>query len=81
MTKTEGDNAVAILLHEVYIAELRVHAVTLIWLGYRRLRPTAFATAEEDDITGELVRASDSSFKIRLLRTGSIITKSGSKCP
>jgi hypothetical protein len=57
MTKTEGDNAVAILLHEVYIGELRVHAVTLIWLGYRRLRPAAFATAEEDDITGELVRA------------------------
>jgi hypothetical protein len=57
MNEAEGDNAVAILLHEIYIAELRVHAIMLIWLGYRRLGPTAFATAEEDDITGELVRA------------------------
>jgi hypothetical protein len=28
----------------------------LVWLGYLRMEPAAFATAEEDDITGELVR-------------------------
>jgi hypothetical protein len=57
MTKAAEGNAAALLLHEVYIAELRVHAVTLIWLAYRRLDAMAFVTAEEDDITGELVRA------------------------
>lgn len=43
-------------LREVYIEELRTHAVTLIWLGYARLNATSFATAEEDVITGELVK-------------------------
>lgn len=33
-----------------------MHAVSLIWIGYHRLTSTAFTTAEEDDITGELVR-------------------------
>ena len=45
-----------ISLFEVYAAELRVHAVTLIWLAFRRLNATSLATKEEDDITGELVR-------------------------
>lgn len=54
MTKTT--NADPILLHEVYAIELRIHAVMLIFLGYRRLVSNSFRTAEEDDITGELVR-------------------------
>ncbi len=57
MTNSGHGDALSILLHEVYAAELRVHAVTLIWLGYRRLKIAALCTAEEDDITGELVRA------------------------
>jgi hypothetical protein len=42
-------------LHQVYIAELREHALALVWLGYQRMELGAFAVAEEDDITGELV--------------------------
>ena len=52
-----------ILLHEVYTYEFRVHAITLIVLGYRRLSIASLSTAEEDDITGELVR------NIRLVAT------------
>jgi hypothetical protein len=44
------------ILHEEYRNALRVHAVSLIVLGYRRLGTGSLATAEEDDITGELVR-------------------------
>jgi hypothetical protein len=44
-------------LRENYVSELRVHAITLIWLGYRRLSSAAFCQAEEDHITGELLRA------------------------
>lgn len=53
-----GDLASAgvLFLHKVYAEELRVHAVTFIWLGYRRLDAASLALAEEDDITGELVR-------------------------
>jgi hypothetical protein len=46
-------------LHEIYIVELREHALVLIWLGYRRMQQTDFSTAEEDDITGELARHMD----------------------
>lgn len=46
-------------LHEVYIVELREHALVLIWLGYQRMQGTDFSTAEEDDITGELARHMD----------------------
>jgi hypothetical protein len=46
-------------LHEVYILELREHALVLIWLGYQRMQQTDFSTAEEDDITGELTRHMD----------------------
>ena len=46
-------------LHEIYIIELREHALVLIWLGYQRMQKTDFSTAEEDDITGELTRHMD----------------------
>lgn len=50
----QGDKELG--LHGVYVIELREHALALIWLGYRRIRVRDFVTAEEDDITGELVR-------------------------
>jgi hypothetical protein len=56
MTNSGDGDAAPILLHLAYAEELRVHAVTLIWLGYRRLNAASMATSEEDDITGELVR-------------------------
>ncbi len=46
-------------LHDIYIVELREHALILIWLGYQRMQRTDFSTAEEDDITGELTRHMD----------------------
>jgi len=46
-------------LHDIYILELREHALVLIWLGYQRMQQTDFSTAEEDDITGELTRHMD----------------------
>jgi hypothetical protein len=57
MTDSGHGDALSNLLHEVYAAELRVHAVRLIWLGHRRLKIATLCKAEEDDITGELVRA------------------------
>ncbi len=60
MSAAEQDRATgAPTLHEVYILELREHALVLIWLGYQRMRGTDFSTAEEDDITGELTRHMD----------------------
>jgi len=56
MNPASGD-AASNLLYDVYVAELRVHAITLIWLGYRRLPIATLGAAEEDHITGELVRA------------------------
>lgn len=56
MTKTANDVGAEGSLRDVYVAELRAHAVTLLWLAYRRLDSKAFVMAEEDDITGELVR-------------------------
>ena len=52
----EGDTLV---LHEIYIVELREHALVLIWLGYQRIWQADFSAAEEDDITGELTRHMD----------------------
>lgn len=46
-----------VLPHLVYAEELRVHAVALIWMGHQQLAPNSFAIADEDVITGELVRA------------------------
>jgi hypothetical protein len=57
MTDAAEVNAAPVSLHDVYIAQLRVHAVTLVWFAYRRLKATDFRESEEDDITGELVRA------------------------
>lgn len=42
---------------KVYVAYLRRHAHEMIWMGYERLNPAAYALSEEPDITGELVRA------------------------
>lgn len=43
-------------LHGVYVVELREHALALLWLGYARMKTSDFTTAQEDDITGELVK-------------------------
>ncbi len=51
----EGD----IALREIYAVEFRVCAVALIWLGYRRLHAASLTSAEEDVITGNLVREMD----------------------
>jgi hypothetical protein len=56
VTNSANGDAGSISLHLAYAEELRVHAVTLIWLGYRRLDAASLATYEEDDITGELIR-------------------------
>jgi hypothetical protein len=56
MNHSPDDPAATVLLHQVYANELRVHAVMLIWLGYRRMNVSSFAKSEEDDITGELIR-------------------------
>lgn len=47
----------ALKLRNVYIEELRTHAVTLIWLGHAKLDAASFVTADEDVITGELVKS------------------------
>jgi len=52
----EQQASATLRLHQVYIAELREHALALVWFGYQRMGPGGFAVAEEDDITGELVR-------------------------
>jgi hypothetical protein len=46
-------------LRDIYILELREHALVLIWLGYQRMQGSDFSTSEEDDITGELARHMD----------------------
>lgn len=45
-----------IALHLVYFEALRIHALTLIALGYARMKASAFVAAEEDTITGELTK-------------------------
>lgn len=57
MTATLTDDSVPVLPHVVYANELRIHAVTLIWMGHQRLDASSFAAADEDVITGELVKA------------------------
>jgi hypothetical protein len=54
MSDSSADDRVS--LYDVYVQELRLHAVQLIWMGYHRVPMGAFATLEEDEITGELVR-------------------------
>jgi hypothetical protein len=43
-------------MYNIYTSQLRKHALSLLWLGYKRLKPTTFAKSEEDDITGELTK-------------------------
>ncbi len=57
MSTENSGELVPVLLHHIYVEELRTHAVALISMGYQQLNATAFSTAEEDVITGELVRA------------------------
>ncbi|MCA9009788.1 MAG: hypothetical protein KDB01_08580 [Planctomycetaceae bacterium] len=45
------------LLHAAYSDALREHAVKLICMGHQRLDVSVLSRSEEDDITGELVRA------------------------
>jgi hypothetical protein len=46
----------ALSLDSVYVIQLHEHALALIWLGYGRMKADTFTEAEEDDITGELVK-------------------------
>jgi len=46
----------AVPLREAYLIQLREHAIALIWFGYARMDAVTFSAAEEDNITGELVR-------------------------
>ncbi len=57
MNSTLTDDSEPVLLHVVYANELRIHAVTLIWMGHQRLDGSSLATAEEDTITGSLIIA------------------------
>lgn len=57
MNTNDSGEAPPVLLHRIYAEELRTHAVALIWMGFQQLNATSFAAAEEDDITGELVKA------------------------
>lgn len=57
MNAIDDSSQGALKLRDVYVDELRVHAVTLIWLGHALLDAASFVTAEEDVITGELVKA------------------------
>jgi hypothetical protein len=52
--KAPDSNPVA--LYAAYVESLRIHALTLIALGYARMNRAMFATAEEDTITGELTK-------------------------
>jgi hypothetical protein len=56
MTKPVNGESAPILLDQIYAQQMRIHAIMLVWLGYRRLDSASLTTAEEDDITGELVR-------------------------
>jgi hypothetical protein len=58
-----GTGSKLLPLHAVYIVELREHALALLWLGYARLKAPDFATAEEDEITGELVKEMNSALE------------------
>jgi len=53
---TEVPDTNSIALYAAYVESLRIHALTLIALGYERLTPATFIAAEEDTITGELTR-------------------------
>ena len=53
---TEAPDSNPLALYPAYAESLRIHAITLIALGYARMTPTRFANAEEDTITGELTR-------------------------
>jgi len=53
----DAHSAAGIPLRETYAEQLRAHALELITLGYHRLDAPSFQHSEEDDITGELVKA------------------------
>lgn len=57
MTADDEHSAPEIPLRETYAEQLRAHALELITLGYHRLDAPSFQHAEEDEITGELVKA------------------------
>lgn len=44
-------------LQEAYVEQLRIDSVRLVRLGFERMQRASFMDAEEDVITGELVRA------------------------
>ncbi len=46
-------------LSAVYLAQLREHALALVWMGYQRMVSVDYSAAEEDTITGELARHMD----------------------
>ena len=52
----EAPDSNPVALYAAYVESLRIHALVLIALGYARMNPAMFATAEEDTITGELTK-------------------------
>jgi len=56
MTDKANQAGKSLTLHAVYLIELREHALILVWLGYQRMKAQNFALAEEDAITGELIK-------------------------
>lgn len=52
----EAPDSNPVALYTAHVESLRIHALTLIALGYARMNPTMFPTAEEDTITGELTK-------------------------
>jgi hypothetical protein len=56
MTNPVADDSTSILMDQVYAKQMRIHAIMLVWMGYRRLDAASMTKSQEDDITGELKR-------------------------
>jgi hypothetical protein len=56
MTSPVDQGDLPIAMDQVYAQQMRIHAVMLIWLAYRRLDAASLAKSQEDDITGEMKR-------------------------
>jgi hypothetical protein len=59
MAEAPNQGSLPPALDRVYIEALRGHALALVWSGYQRMNTIGFSVADEDEITGELVRHMD----------------------
>lgn len=57
MTHSAQSHSPPVPLQDVYLDELRIHAIELIRMGYQQVPSASFVAMEEDDITDELVLA------------------------